>query len=172
MKQKVLTRSDIVDYADDILRCYNCNRLIFDMDSPLSVNNNVEVCDFLIPYAEAEDSLVLGVVDDTDKYLYGLVIFDNIRTDGTVTTAQVHIVTDKAVFGKTIKMVYEDILNYGLIDIIYCEIPQIAVQAIGMCKRLGFKKTGYIPKALPYTNCSGEKKLYDLNIFVRERGKK
>lgn len=170
MKQRILYDVDIARYIDDIQKCYQCNNLIFDTDTPLHIKTAKEIEEFLIPYTQADDSYILGVLDDYEKYLYGIIIFDNIRTDGTVSTAQVHIVTDKAVWGKTIKDVYQDVLDFGLIDNIYCEIPQIAVRAIGMCKRLGFKKTGYIPKALPYINSKGEKKLYDINIFVRERG--
>lgn len=169
MKQKILQTNDIAKYAEDIKRCYDCNKLIFDCDNPLRLEDVVDLCNFVSPYIDSDDSYVIGIVDDNEKYLYGLVIFDNIRTDGTITTAQVHIVTDKIIWGKQIKDMYNEILAYGLIDNIYCEIPQIAVNAIGMCKRLGFKKTGYIPKALPYINSKGEKKLYDLNIFVRER---
>ena len=38
-----------------------------------------------------------------------------------------------------------------------------------MVAKLGFKKTGYIPCALPYKNSKGETKLYDINIFVYEK---
>ena len=169
MKQRILYDIDIHRFIDDIKRCYDCNRLIFDMDTPLHLDDEELLEAFLVPFTQSEDSYILGILDDNEKYLYGLVIFDNCRTDGSCTTAQVHIVTDKAVWGKTIASIYREILDNGLIDIMYCEIPQIAVNAIGMCRRLGFKKTGYIPKALPYLNSKGEKKLYDLNIFVYER---
>lgn len=169
MKQRILSTKDLFNHIQEILKCYECNKLVFDMDTPLHLNDEEKLLNFLIPFAQGEDSYILGILDDNEKYLYGIVIFDNIRTDGETTTAQVHIVADKIIWGKTVKDVYQEILDCGLIDNIYCEIPQIAVRAISMCKRLGFKKTGYIPKALPYTNAKGEKKLYDINIFVYER---
>lgn len=56
-----------------------------------------------------------------------------------------------------------------MFNVLYCEIPSIAVNAIRMAKAMGFKKTGYIPTALPYVNSKGEEKLYDIQILTMEK---
>lgn len=171
MKYRVLNIADCEYYKDDILSCYNDNKFIFDDQNCIELNNSDACGEFVAAYVQALDSYVLGVFDDLEEYLYGLIIFDNVRIVGGDSIAQVHIVTNRAIWGKRIKNIYEQVLEYGLVKTLYCEIPQIAVGAIAMCRRLGFRKTGYIPKALPYTNVNGERKMYDLNIFVWERGK-
>ena len=40
-----------------------------------------------------------------------------------------------------------------------------------MAKRMGFRKTGHIPKALPYRNKNNELRLYDSQIFSMEKNK-
>lgn len=171
MKYRVLSLIDCEYYKNDILSCYTDNRFVFDDQNCITLSNADECKSFIEAYVQAPDSYVLGVFDDLEEYLYGLIIFDNVRVVGKDSIAQVHIVTNRAIWGKRIKDIYEQVLEYGLVETLYCEIPQIAVGAIAMCKRLGFRKTGYIPKALPYTNINGERKMYDLNIFVWERGK-
>lgn len=167
MKYRLLTLSDTNAYANDAYQCYLDNRFVLDMQSPILLNSPQLVVEFVSGFIQAPDSYVLGIFDDNENYLFGLIIFDNIRISNS-SCAQVHIVTNKSIWGKTIKNIYEEVLRTLPIDILYCEIPQIAVNAIAMCKRLGFKKTGYIPKALPYVNSKGEEKMYDINIFVRE----
>lgn len=167
MKYRLLTLSDTNAYANDAYQCYLDNRFVLDAQSPILLNSPQLVTEFISGFIQAPDSYVLGIFDDNENYLFGLIIFDNIRISNN-SCAQVHIVTNKSIWGKTIKNIYEEVLRTLPIDILYCEIPQIAVNAIAMCKRLGFKKTGYIPKALPYVNSKGEEKMYDINIFVRE----
>ena len=113
---------------------------------------------------------MLGILDDKEEFLFGIVIFDNIRF-ANKSCAQVHIVTDRAIWGRKIKDIYTEILKGSIFDTLYCEIPSIAVHPIAMCKRLGFKKTGYIPDALPYKNAQGEEKMYDLQIYTYRRNK-
>ena len=105
-----------------------------------------------------------NIFDDEEEFLYGLVIFDNIRMANKA-SAQVHIVNDKSIFGKKVRDIYKHIIETCGFDILYAEIPSIAVHAIGMCKRLGFKKTGYIPEALPYVNSKGIEQMYDIQIW-------
>lgn len=168
MKYRTLSLDDILKYKKDIFSCYKCNGHILDCQSPLNISNEDLCADFVAGFALASDSIVYGIFDDSEEFLYGIVIFDHIRTVDK-TCAEVHIATDKAIWGKVIKGLYEDILAFGPVDILYCQIPQIATRAIAMVKRLGFKKTGYIPCALPYVNAKGEEKLYDINIFTWRR---
>ena len=86
-------------------------------------------------------------------------------------SAEVHIATSKAIWGKMVLGIYKEILEYSIFSNLYCMIPQNCVLAIGMAKRMGFKKTGYIPKALPYRNRKNELRLYDLQIFSMEKNK-
>lgn len=172
MKFRVINRDDCVKYRSDIFQAYQSCHLIFDSQNPYCPKTEEETLYFVLGYAcDSEDSLAYGVFDDNEDYLYGLVIFDNIRGTKQNTCAQVHIVNDKSVFGKKIKGVYEDLVRACGIDVIYAEIPSIAVHSIAMCRRLGFKKTGYIPSALPYVNSKGEENMYDIQIYVKENNK-
>ncbi|MCM1324135.1 MAG: GNAT family N-acetyltransferase [Acetobacter sp.] len=168
MKYRILTLEDCFNFMDDLLSCYECNSFVLDNQSPLHLDTAPQCRDFIAGYVQSSDSYVLGVFDNEEKFLYGIIIFDNIRMVGGDSIAQVHIVTDRKIWGKKILDTYNEVIEFSPIKTLYCEIPQIAVHAIGVCKRLGFKKTGYIPKALPYTNSRGEEKLYDINIFVKE----
>lgn len=169
MKYRPLEVEDCYRYAIDISKCYRDNKLIFDCQSTVKFRNVTDCIEFIKGYAEAADSMVLGIFDEDEVYLYGVVIFDNIRIAAGESIAQVHIVTAREIWGKRIKDIYTDILKNTLFSRLYCEIPQIAHNAIAMCKRLKFKKTGFIPKALPYVNANGEERMYDLNIFVWEK---
>ena len=165
MHDRVLDIDDLYKYCNDALVCYQDNRLIFDSQNPILIDDFDSMYGFLHSYITSPDSMVVGIFDDHEDFLYGLVIFDNMRcVDKFV--AEVHIAISKEVWGKPIKEVFDRMLKNVLFDVIYCTIPQIAVRAIGMVKRMGFKKTGYIPCALPYINAKGEEKLYDLNIFT------
>ena len=78
---------------------------------------------------------------------------------------ELHIVNDKSIFGRKVRGLYEEILATCMFDTLYAEIPSIAVHAIALCKRLGFKKTGYIPNVLPYVNSKGVEQMYDIQIW-------
>lgn len=166
MKYRPLLKDDCVKYSADLIKCYKDNSLVFDSQNVLKFKNEWQVADFVYGFVDADDAMVLGIFDDRELNLYGIVIFDNIRTIPNDSVAQVHIVTSREIWGRRIKDIYSDILKHTLFTRLYCEIPQIAHNAIAMCKRLGFKKTGFIPKVLPYINSHGKEKMYDLNIFV------
>lgn len=163
MQTKILKLEDIRKYKEDIKSCYKCNPLIFDEDNYL---RSVDAELLLLNYLNSDDSYIVGIISDDEKYLYGVVIYDNVRSNGETTTAQVHIAIDKAIWGKTTYEAFTDMLKFGLNDVVYCEVPENAVKVNMMCKRLGFKKTGYIPKALPYTNSKGEKVMHDIFIWT------
>lgn len=167
MKHRQLTLNDCNRYAEDIIKCYSDCHLIFDSQSSIPVNYYLP--SFVETFVRADDSLALGIFSDDEKFLYGLVIFDNIRF-ANKSCAEVHIITDKAIWGKKIRDVYNQILNGCIFDTLYCQVPSIAVNVIAICKRLGFKKTGYIPDALPYINSRGEERMYDIQIYSYRSG--
>ena len=164
MKYRQIKEQDLFKFAQDIKSCYNSCHLVFDDQNPLKDLNTEGLLNFLKGYIEAEDSTVVGILDDEEKYLYGIIIFDNIRM-GVKNSAEVHIVNDRSIWGHRIKDIYKQVIHCSIFDILYAEIPAIAVGAIGMCRRLGFKKTGYIPSIAPYTNSKGEEKMYDVQIW-------
>lgn len=168
MKYRPIEQKDLELYIDDIISCYKDNPMIFDLQCPYSMSTYQGAETFLGSFVDSKDSIVLGIFDEREEYLYGIVIFDNIRMTQT-STAEVHIATSKAIWGKIVLDMYKEILEYSLFSSLYCMIPQNCVLAIGMAKRMGFKKTGYIPKALPYKNKKGEVHLYDIQIFSMEK---
>lgn len=170
MKHRLIEQKDLELYIDDIISCYKDNTMIFDLQCPYSMSTYQGVKTFLGSFIDSKDSIVLGIFDEREEYLYGVVIFDNIRMAQT-STAEVHIATSKAIWGKMVLDIYKEILEYSLFSNLYCMIPQNCVLAIGMAKRMGFKKTGYIPKALPYKNRKGEVYLYDIQIFSMEKNR-
>lgn len=164
MHYRSLKRDDVFEYGNDILKCYEDNKLILDSQNPLVIDDVRSAMEFLLGYVDGKDSMVIGIFDEAELFLYGLVIFDNMRSVDKM-VAEVHIAIAKEIWGRKVKRLFDEMLESTLFDVLYCTIPQIAVNAIAMTKRMGFKKTGYIPCALPYINSKGEEKLYDLNIF-------
>ena len=141
------------------------NHLVFDSQNPLREGMSIENTKWFVEtFINSSDAVIVGIFDSEERYLYGLVIFDNIRF-ANKSSAQVHIVNDKSIFGKKVRGLYEEILSTCMFDTLYAEIPSIAVHAIALCKRLGFKKTGYIPNVLPYVNSKGVEQMYDIQIW-------
>lgn len=169
MITRILKFEDIVKYSNDILMVYSDNRLIFDSQNIISLKTNNDVINFLANYSDADDSMILGILDEELDLLLGIIIFDKIRVCKDRTCAQVHIATSRLIWGKPIYKIYKSILENLMFNVLYCEIPSIAVNAIRMAKAMGFKKTGYIPTALPYVNSRGEEKLYDIQILTMEK---
>lgn len=170
MKFKILTLEDIDYYIHDIQKCYKSNRLIFDSQNYFAdVNNINRLKSFVRSYVANNDNLVYGIVSDNEAFLYGLIYLASIRFSSNINSAEVHIVTDKLIWGNTIFGLYKQLIDIIPFNILYCQIPSIAVNAIRMCKRMGFKKTGYIPKALPYTNSRGIENMYDIQIWSLDR---
>ena len=164
---KILAISDVHGEENPKLYDYLENN---DIDLVLILGDITDFgpLDFVETFINSSDAVIVGIFDSEEKYLYGLVIFDNIRF-ANKSSAQVHIVNDKSIFGRKVRGLYEDILATCMFDTLYAEIPSMAVHAIALCKRLGFKKTGYIPDILPYVNCSGEEKMYDIQIWTWRR---
>lgn len=167
MIYRELTDIDIDLYRDDIYSCYNSNKFIFDSQNYLLKSSVEELADFLKGYVRAVDSIVVGLFDDNNTFLYGIVIFDSIRFGiNNLATAEVHIAVDRKAFGKLTLDLLKQLRDECGFTTLFCHIPDIANRAIGLCKRLGFKKTGYIPNCLPYVNLNREEKLHDVQIWV------
>lgn len=167
------TKIDLNKYQDDIVKCFKDNPLIFDsqynFDKSLSEKDNI--LNYVYQFIVQPDCLVYGIFDNDKKYLYGLILFENIRFGENATCAQAHLAISKDIWGKVSYTIYENILNYGQFDTIYCQIPSIAIPVTLLVKRLGFKKTGYIPNSISYTNKEGEEMMYDTIIWARQRRK-
>jgi RimJ/RimL family protein N-acetyltransferase len=166
MKFRKIDFEDVKNYRDDIEKIYKDCNLIFDSQN--TIPHRMPIWVYVANFADSQDSYVLGIFSDDEEFLYGLVIFDNIRM-ANKSCAEVHIVTDKAIWGRCIRDLYVKILKGCIFDTLYCQVPSIAVHVIAICKRLGFKKTGYIPEALPYVNSKGEERMYDLQIYTYRR---
>lgn len=168
MKRKLISSDKELElYLDDIVECYKDNPQILDSQSPYCLTNKEGAMVFLSSYVNSKDSMVIGIVDDREEFLYGLILFDNIRM-ADKKSAECHIVASKQVWGKIILDIYKDALNSSVFDVLYCMIPANCVLAIRIAKQLGFKKTGYIPKVIPYINVKGIERLYDLQVYSRE----
>lgn len=168
MKYRQFTQDDCVKYAEDLADCYKHNRFVLDSQSPLDLSIPFNASKFIASYVNGMDSVVLGLFDNRENFCYGVVIYDSIRFANR-NSAQVHIVTDKIIWGKKCREIFNEIIDGSIFHVLYCEIPSIATHAIGLCKRLGFKKTGYIPNVIPYMNSKGEEKMYDYQIYVYEK---
>lgn len=168
MHFRQLKEEDCVKYAHDIFSCYQTNHLILDNQNCICLDTETKASHFIRDFVNAPDSYVLGVFDDVEKFLYGLVIVDCMRF-GKKSCAEVHITNDKSMFGLKVRKLYERIRDALPFDTLYCQIPSIAVHPIAIVKHLGFKKTGYIPDALPYTNAMGEENMYDIQIWTLRR---
>lgn len=168
LKYRHLRDIDLIKYAKDLARCYADNHLILDEQACINLDTIERVQDFLLGFIESKDSMVVGIFDSREQILFGIVIFDNMRIADS-SCAEVHIAVSKELWGKLTRNIFTQMLRECGFDVLYCQIPKIAVRAISMCKCLGFKKTGYIPKALPYTNSKGETKMYDINFYVYQR---
>lgn len=168
MKYRLISGIDCDIYKNDIKEAYDSCPLVFDSQNIYTPKTADDTCDWVKGFTNSEDSIVYGIFDDMEEYLYGIIIFDNIRATLENSSAEVHIVNHKSIFGRRIRDLYDDLVNACGIDNIYAMIPSIAVHTIAICKRLGFKKTGYIPKALPYINSEHKEKMYDIQIYTRE----
>lgn len=164
MHYRSLSYKDLYIYKESLFTAFKDNCLILDEQNELHLDNSIELCKFLAKYIEAKDSLLIGLFDEGQNR--GYVILDNIRISEENSCAQVHLAVSKSLRGKKALQILKDIRDNSNLDMFYCEIPSIAIHAINICKKLGFKKTGYIPKNLPYTNALGQKKMYDTYIMV------
>ncbi|MCM1324162.1 MAG: hypothetical protein NC218_08365 [Acetobacter sp.] len=169
LKYRQIFANDLIIHNQDIYKCYQDNKLILDEQTIIDLSTPEQIVDFIYGFIQSSDSMVVGIFDQQEQILFGLVIYDNIRIAET-SCAEVHIAVARELWGKLTRNIFTKILNESVFDILYCQIPQIAVRAISMCKHLGFKKTGYVPKALPYTNSKGECKMYDINFYTYQRG--
>lgn len=170
MKVRTLFDIDLINYKLDLFDCYQQNKLIFDNQNIWKEASPDGIVYFIKSFIDSPESNVLGIFDSQEMFLYGIIIFDNIRFGkGNKACAELHIVTNKALWGHKIKDIYKEMLKSVPFTTLFCNIPEIAVHAIRICKVLGFKKTGYIPECLPYINSKGEEILYDVQIWCYRR---
>lgn len=167
MKYRDLSIEDLPKYAQDIKSCYDSNSLILDSQNPLNLSDEQSLVNFIGGFIDSEDSTVVGLFDDNEKFLYGLVIFDSIRFgQDCKVSAELHLAIDKKAYGRLTFELLQKLRDESIFTTLYCHIPDIAVRTIGLCKRMGFKKTGYIPNCLPYINLAGIEELHDVQIWT------
>lgn len=164
MFYKTLDYISIARFKTELFKAFKDNSLILDQQCELHFDDEFEFSNFLLKYVEASDSMVIGLFDNNK--CQGYVILDNIRITEDNSCAQVHLAISKSLRGKKALQILKEIRDNSNLEMFYCEIPSIAIHAINVCKKLGFKKTGYIPNNLPYTNAFGQTKMYDTYILV------
>lgn len=169
MLNRYLKPEDIEIYLTDIKQCYKDNPQVFDMQNPINSENERELKDFLLSFINSEESMIEGIFDSQEDYLFGFIIYDGIRLTDDGNAAQVHICMCKDMWGKDFLPVYQRIINECLFDTIYAMMPACCRGAITLCKKLGFKKTGYVPKAIPYKTLKGEIKMFDELIYTLQK---
>lgn len=169
MKVRPLTMYDVCNFEDDICQCYFDNLQIQDSQCPINFSDRDEVLDYVLDFVEDSKSFVTGIMDDNEEYLFGLVIYDGVRMSDDGNSSELHLVTCKDMWGKDFLDVYYQMLGGTIFDTLYCSIPSYCRPVIALLKKLGFKKTGYVPKVLPYKNLKGEEKMYDVLFYTWRR---
>ena len=161
MKHRVLRQNDCAQYSDDLFQCFKDNPQILDEESIDYFESLEKSVNYVEDLIGSPDSMVVGIFDDDEEFLYGIVIFDQMRFSKDGNSAQLHIAISKDIWGKDFLDVYREMIHNSRFDVMYCMIPAKCRATIGFVKTLGFKKTGYIPKAIPYKDRNGKIKMYD-----------
>lgn len=166
MKYRYLKEEDITNYVEDLMIIYKDNPQITDIQCPLDITSEQDIRDYVENNAVFnEESCVLGIFDDDELCLFGIIIFDSMRLTDDGNAAQLHIAIGKELWGKQIREVCQELLHNTIFTVLYCFIPSKCRPVIGLLKSLNFKKTGYIPKSLPYETVKGEIKMYDELVY-------
>lgn len=152
-------------YGDDILECCRNNPQIFDYQHPINKNNPDEILDSIGWYIKDAHSMVHGIFSDDREFLFGFIIYENIKMTDDGNSAQLHLCSSKGIWGKDFLILYKSILRTSIFNSLYAIMPSCCRGAITLCKNLGFKKTGYIPKSTPYVNTKGKVKMFDQFIY-------
>lgn len=171
MHTRFLTREDIRKYEDDLAMCYSDNLQIMDDECEVDFTNRDELLDYLFGLMDNNYSAIQGIFDDEEDFLFGVIIYDSIRLTDDGNSAQLHLATCKEMWGKDYLYIYQEELKKTFFDVLYCMVPAFCRPVIGLLKKLDFEKTGYVPKALPYTNSKGITKMHDELIYVYQRRK-
>lgn len=169
MKFRSLTINDLVLYRDDIKICYKDNPQVFDMQSTIDPKNFQDTEDTLVYFVQSDDCCIDGIFDDEEDYLFGIIVYEDIRLTDNGNASQVHICVSKDIWGKDFLPIFKRALDESIFDVTYAIIPSCCRGAITLCKKLGFKKTGYIPKVIPYKTLKGETKMFDKFIYCYEK---
>lgn len=169
MKYRILEQIDTQKFKEDIFKCFKDNRtLFFDELNPHAVEDSNLASYYLSTFIDTPDDMVMGIFDNDEKYLYGIIIFQEIRM-GVRTSAKVHCLLSKTLWGKKSKTLCKGIINESIFNVLYCEIPGYAYRTITFVKSLGFRKTGYIPRVVPYTALNKTGIMHDIFVFTLER---
>lgn len=166
MKVDLLLECDLDKYREDILKCCRDNPQIFDIQCELDPENDDDIIDTIRFYINNDHCMVQAILSNDREYLFGIVFYEDIRMSNDGCAAQIHFITDKGIWGSDFHILYPPILRKNPFDIIYGIIPANCRGIIALCKKLGFKKTGYIPKSIPYKNVKGEVKMFDQLIYT------
>ena len=166
MKHRVLRYNDCAQYCDDLFQCFKDNPQILDEESIDYFESLEKSVNYVSDLIDSPDSMVVGIFDDEEEFLYGIIIYDQMRFSLDGNSAQLHIATSKDIWGKDFLELYKDMIAITVFHVLYCMIPAKCRATIGFVKSLGFEKTGYIPKAIPYRNRDGTIKMYDELIYT------
>lgn len=172
MQTRYLIQLDTFQYEEDLIKCVKDNPQICDYQSLLDIHNDDSILNAISSYINCMDSSIEGIFDDNYEYLFGFIAYDKIRLTDDGNSAEVHICISKDMWGRDFYPVYEEILKNSMFDVLYADMPACCRGAITLCKRLGFKKTGYIPKSIPYVTTKGDVKMFDEYIYSWENTNK
>lgn len=162
-------------FKEDVLSCYLSTDFTHDTQCTYKPKNTNDVLFLHRGHLNPEQHCLIGIFArdyNEEEHLCGLVIFNNIRAIKDRTVADLHMVSDRIIWGMPLfkilcKMMKETIFNQ--LNII---IPSCGGALIRLIKRLGFKKTGYIPECCTYRNIKGQEIFYDKYLYVLDLDKK
>lgn len=170
LKVKPLTIKDCIKYYDDMYECYSDNHLIFDCQNPVKITDPDVCYEFIKSYIGSEDATVVGITTEDELFLLGLVIFDGLRGYKDEWSSEVHIAVSRYLYGKENYWIYGEILKRSGLTTVYGLIPSYAIPVLSLCKKLDFKKTGYIPKSAPFKSKDKTIEMKDIYVMTWRRG--
>ena len=91
MKHRVLRQNDCAQYSDDLFQCFKDNPQILDEESIDYFESLEKSVNYVEDLIGSPDSMVVGIFDDDEEFLYGIVIFDQMRFSKDGNSAQLHI---------------------------------------------------------------------------------
>ena len=169
MKTRYLTLDDLENFREDIVEACKDNPQITDYQGFLDLNNDDDIINTCRLYITSKDSSVEGIFDNREDYLFGFIVYDNMRLTDDGNSAELHLCTSKDIWGTDFLAIYKGILKHVIFDVLSAIVPSRCRTTIAFMKKLGFNKTGYIPKSIPYVTSKGEVKMFDQLIYTWEK---